>query len=290
MLQYIINGIMLGSTYALIGIAMCLLFGLLKMENMAHGEVVMVGGLGVYIFTAEYDFPLYLVFPLTIIAGITLALLTKIVSFDLVKKEFPTSNLVSTLALSIMVPHVLVLFVGSDPLSLPKTLPKFDLFVGGVMVSGVQIIILAVAVIAVSSLLWAIKKTGWGRAVRAIGQDRRAAELIGISITRNIVIAIIIVSVLGAITGSLYAIRLSYITVFIGSPLLLKGIAVMIVGGMSRLEAAIYSGLLLGVLESLAIIYVPGTYADSIIWIILILVLLFKPEGLFAKKTIAKRV
>ncbi|MDA8213617.1 MAG: branched-chain amino acid ABC transporter permease [Clostridia bacterium] len=290
MLQQMVNGLMLGSTYALIAIGYSLVFGLLGLVNLAHGEIFMLGGflglaLGVYL-----KLPLAVTILGAMLGAGVLGLLLELVCFRPVKRIYFLAPALSSIGFGIIARDVMVNLVGSEPRVFPATVQLPDLHLGPVLVSSVQLLVFGAALLLMVGLSLLINRTELGRAMRTVAENPYWARLLGVNVTRVTMAAFFISSALAGAAGILIGLRIGKISPFIGATVGIKGLAVMVIGGLGNINGAMVGGLLVGMLEVLTSAYLGAVFADVIPWGLLIAVLVFKPSGLFGSKANTDRV
>lgn len=284
MLQQLINGLMLGSTYALVAIGYSLVFGLLNMVNLAHGEIFMLGGflglaLGVYL-----ELPLVFIILGAMLGSGILGLVLELVCFRRVNRNNFLAPALSSIGFSIITREIMVNMVGSEPKVFPATVQLPDLHLGSVLISSVQLLVFGAALALMVGLTLLIKKTELGRAIRTVAENSSWAKLLGVNVTQVTMATFFISSALAGAAGILIGLRIGKISPFIGATVGLKGLAVMVIGGLGNINGAMVGGLLVGMLEVLTSAYLGAVFADLIPWGFLIAVLVFRPSGLFGTK------
>lgn len=291
-LQQIINGLMQGSLYALLAIGFTLIFGVLSMLNLAHGEVFMASGFMALILMTKMEWPLYVSFPLAILLSGLLGLLVELICFRPIKREYHYAPLVCTIAFGIVISELVINLVGSDAKPFRAQIPLPNVEMGGLMINSAQLMLFATSVIAMVLLSYLLQKTSIGRSIRALAENEVAAKLLGVNIRAVIVLTFFTASVLAGIAGLLYAIRFEVVSPFVGATIGIKGLAVMIIGGLGNVYGAMVVGLLLGIMEALVIALPLGMaeYVDAVVWAALLLILLFRPSGLLGTRVQTERV
>ena len=289
-LQQLVNGITIGSTYALVAIGYSMVFGVLELINFAHGSVYMLGGYFTLMIYTGLGGYFYLAFLLSII-------LTGIVGFSidffalktLRRKKAPRlSSLMATLGVGTIIDNCVLLFFGSETKPYPNMLDFGRFEVGGAIISWLQIIILIVAVLLMLITSFLVYKTKIGKAMRATAQNADAAKLMGVNVGGVISFTFIVGSALAAVAGTMVGMYYQAIDSTMGFSVGMKTFAAAVLGGVGVLPGAMVGGLAIGVIETIAASYISSGYRDAIAFAILILVLLFKPSGLFGKKQITK--
>jgi len=283
LIEQIINGIVLGSMYALIAQGYTLVFGVLDKLNFAHGEVFMLGGF-LCLATVALGAPLSIALLVTAIISALLGLAVELVGFR--KFQSPDAHItaaLSSFAIGLVMIDVSQKVWGAEPVAL--TLPG-SLQSATIEIFGMRLVVLRLAILAISLLLMlvlylVVAKTGLGRKIRAVAESPVKARLFGIDVTRVNQQVFVIASVMAGLAGLALAVRTGYASTDVGFTFGLKALAIMAIGGMGDLRGALIGGLLVGVLESLAFHFGAGQLADVFVWVFMIVVLLVRPSGLF---------
>jgi len=287
----IINGLVLGMAYALIAVGYSLVFGILRLINFAHGSIYAFGAYMVYFFVSLNIrlFPSIVI--AVIISGLLALLIDKVTLEPLRKKNSQLiSNLITTVGVSFIIQNILsVEYVfGSEK----KVFPSLNLFknvqIGNITIQSSQIILLVVAVILLVVMSLIVYKTKIGLAMRATEQNTKAAKLMGVNVNFIISFTFFLGGASAAIAGSLIGGYYQVISPTMGSLIALKAFAAAVVGGIGTLYGSVVGGLVIGVSECLAAQYLGSNIRDPMAFVILILILVIKPNGLFGKEQIAK--
>jgi branched-chain amino acid transport system permease protein len=287
--QQLINGLMLGASYSLIAIGYTLIFGVLNLLYFAHGEVFMVGAfVGLYLVVyAGAD--IYGALLGAMIACGALGIIAVFVAVRPVRKDRPLAPLISTIGLTIVLQNLAVYLIGGQQLAFPETIKQQLYHFGSITISSVQIFILVVAV-TLMVLLWLfIEHTKLGRAIRATAENHETAALLGVDVNRVVLITFVIGSGIAGIAGVLDGVKNSSVSPFMGLGAAVKGLIVMLLGGLGNVPGAMIAGLMLGMIEILSSAYIGTTVRDLFSFLILILILLFRPTGLFGTRTVEQR-
>ena len=287
--QQIVNGLMLGASYSLVAIGYTLIFGVLNLLYFAHGEVFMVGAfVGLFLVT-HAGFGIFGALIGAMIACAVLGVVAVFVAIRPVAKDRPLAPLISSIGLTIVLQNVFIYFIGGQQLSFPETISPTLYRFGPVTVSSSQIFVLVIA-ISLMALLWLlIERSKLGRAIRATAESHETAALLGVDVNRVVLITFIIGSGIAGIAGVLDGIKNSSISPFMGLGAAVKGLIVMLLGGLGNVPGAMVAGLLLGMIEILSAAYIGTTERDLFSFLILILILLYKPTGLFGTRTVEGR-
>ena len=297
LLQQLINGLVIGSTYALVTIGFNMVYGVLELTNFAHSSFYMLAAyIGQFIllkFFINISVPIALIitFLTSIIITASLgALMDKIALEPIrIKKGAPISSLISTVGVQTIINNSVLLIFGTVPLYFPDLLKlgKFTIY-GGTVVQWIQILILIMTLIIMLVLTFIVTRTRLGKSMRAISQNQIAARLMGININRVITITFFIGTTVAGISGLMVAMYYQRVDTLMGASVGLKSFAAAVLGGMGSLPGAAIGGLLIGLLETLFAAYISSGYRDIVAFVILILVLLIRPSGLMGKKSVDK--
>ncbi|MFG1352252.1 branched-chain amino acid ABC transporter permease [Xanthobacter autotrophicus] len=279
--QQIVNGVMLGSVYALIGVGYTLVFGVLRMLNLAHAYIFMAAPFAAYFAVTSGLLPPALGFPVGIVVAAALGALLYFVSFRPIPQSHALGGFVTSLSFGVIIQVILVNHFGSLKLPFDAGLSLPDVRIGEVILSGAQAASLAVSVVLMAALFGLIRKSRFGRNVRAIAENENAAQLLGVSVQRAVVEVFLISSALAGLAGLMVATRFEVISAYMSDAYALKALAVIVIGGLGDLRGALIAGLLLGVCEVLFQAYAPSGWSEAFVWILLILVFLVRPDGLF---------
>lgn len=290
LLQQLINGLTIGSTYALVAIGFSMVFGVLELTNFANGSLYMVGAyLSLMLYNVTHRY-FYLAFFLSIIlTGLVAYCLDRFALHRLRTKGAPKiSGLITTLGMSMVLDNIVMIFYGSEtkPFSNQINFGKFH--VGSAVISWTQIIILATAFVLMCILSVIVYKTKLGKAMRCTAQNMEAAKLMGININTVISFTFIASGFLACISGTLVAMYYQSVDTNMGTMIGMKTFASAILGGVGVLHGAVVGGLCIGVIETIAAGYISSGYRDAIAFTILIVVLLFRPSGFFGRKQVNK--
>ena len=286
--QQIINGLALGMGYALIAVGYSLVFGILRLVNFSHGAI--------YAFGAEMAM-VFIGMQFGIVPGIIAMLLTGILGIviDKValeplrkKKSPPIASLITTIGISNIITNLLIIFLGSEKRNFPSVFGEGTVMLGKFPISITQIMMFVVSVLLMGILMFIVFKTKIGLAMRACEQNPKAANLMGVNVNFIISFTFFLAGVSATIAGALVSGYYQIVYPNMGFMAGLKAFAAAVLGGIGSLPGALIGGLMVGVSESMAATFLGSTYRDSIAFIILILVLLLRPQGLFGRKGITK--
>ncbi len=282
MTAQILNGLIVGSMYALIAIGFTLVLGVLDRLNFAHTEVFMFGAFaGLVVIDAGA--PYWVALPAVMIVGGVIGLAVEFISFRKFEGDARIAAALSSLAVGLVMIDLVHKIWGTEPvnMNMPASVSAagFDLF--GTRIVYIQLIILAVTLVLMAALHQFVSRTRIGRNIRAVADSPVAASLLGINVRRVTQDVFFVSSALAGVAGLLLAFRSGYANADVGLTFGLKAIAIMAIGGMGDLRGAVVGGLAIGVLEALTFQFGVGRLGELVVWIAMILVLLIRPEGLF---------
>jgi len=280
-LQQVINGLMLGCTYVLVALGYTLIFGLLRMIHMAHGEVLMIGGYVALVIIAYLHGNLFLAMLGAIVITALLGITIYAASIRYVEKGGHLSPLVSTIGIAIVLQEIFTKLFTGEKIAFPQTLVFKNIQVGGLSFNTVQIFIIVLSFAVMFVLYRILKGTMIGKSIRAVSENTETARLLGIRVPWIVVITFALASVLAGIAGVLVGIAYHSIYPLMGIEIGLKGLAIIIIGGMGNVVGAMFSGLLVGLMEVFSVAYISSSYKDAFTFGLMVLILIWKPEGLF---------
>ena len=276
----LINGLILGCMYALLAISFSLVLGILGMLNLAQGEVLMAGACVAYAATTA-GFGFFPALFAAMAAGGLLSLIIEFFCFPLPKSDDPSTPVVTTIAMSLILQNFYTEIWGSGPLKFPEFGLRVRYEIFGISLNAVQILLIAGSLFLMAALSFVIAKTWTGREIRTVAQSKTAARVVGIDIPLTIVKTFLLSGLIAGIAGVMAGLVFSHITPFVGSKVGNKAMVAMVIGGAGSMKGAMISGVLLGIVEILSVAYLGVEYREIIVFLLLILFLWFRPEGLF---------
>jgi len=282
-IQQIFNGLVVGSIYTLIALGLTTIFGILGIAHFAHGSVAMFGGYLTYFLISALGIGLLPSFILAMAAGALLGIILERVAYYPVRNAPPINSFIIALGLTLIIEKLNLLAFGIDQVIIPTPFVNV-INVGGVTMPELRIYVLAIAAILVIGMTLLIQRTWIGMAVRAVAQNRAAAVLMGINVNSVSMFVFALSSALGVAAGTLVG-ALFAVAPGVSSGLVIKGFAVLILGGLGSIPGAIVGGMVLGVSEAFAAAFVSSAYKDVISFLLMILVLLVRPEGLMRRSS-----
>jgi branched-chain amino acid transport system permease protein len=286
--QQLVNGLFLGAVYALFAIGYTLIFGVLDILNLAHAAIFMLAAFAAWSLLGA-GLPFWLAAPIAIAgAGILGIVLDRIAFAPLRRRAAPNLiPLISSIGMAIIFGAIARGIYGPD--ERPFTLDFLQappLHAGPLTFTIVQIVILGSAIAFMLGLAWVMRATALGRAIRAVAEDRIAAALLGIDLERTIAATFFIASALGGLAGILTALQYNSVQVDMGGQIELKGLAVIVLGGMGSITGAVIGGFVIGMVETLAVAVGLSEWRDAISYGVMFLILILRPTGLFGKRTL----
>lgn len=287
-IEQLINGLRTGSIYALIAIGYTMVYGIAKMINFAHGDIIMVGAYSLYFGISILHLPIPLAILLTVVICSVLGVLIEKIAYKPLRNAPPLAVLITAIGMSFFLQSGSLLIFGSTPIPFQSVIPNVNIKIGAVVISSITLVTLAVTAIAMVLLTLFINRTRLGSAMRAVSEDRGAAQLMGINADSTISMTFAIGSALAAVAGILYISQYQSMKPTLGALPGIKAFVAAVLGGIGSIPGAMIGGILLGLIESVSKAYISTELADAIVFGVLIIVLLFRPSGLLGKKKIVK--
>ncbi|WP_323985052.1 branched-chain amino acid ABC transporter permease [Fusibacter ferrireducens] len=282
-LQQIINGLSVGSVYALIALGYTMVYGIIKLINFAHGEVMMAGAYFAFVVAISSRFP----FPIVLFISMVMAAIVGIVIEKLAYKPLRNapriSALITAIGVSLFLQNLTLVIFKADPKIMPVLIEKKPINIGSLQIGTVTLTTLILAIVFMVILDVFIKKTKPGKAMRAVSEDKDASVLMGINVNKTISITFAIGSALGALGGVLYGITYTQVYPTMGIMPGLKAFVAAVLGGIGLIPGAVLGGFVIGMIETISKAYISSQWSDAIVFGLLIVVLLFKPTGILGK-------
>ena len=281
----IINGLHIGSIYALVALGYSMVYGIVKLINFAHGDIIMVGAYAAYVLLVLCGLPVWVaVIGSIVFCALAGVLIERIAYRRLLVKEAPRiSLLITAIGVSIFLQNLFQLIFTSSGKSFPSIFNYEPIVMGERQVSIISLITIVTTVVLMVLLQLLVKKTRLGKAMRAVSEDAGAAKLMGINTNSTVSWTFAIGSGLAAVGAVLYSASYPLIDPYMGSMLGLKAFVAAVLGGIGSIPGAMIGGLIMGVAESLTKGYISSTLSDAVVFGILIIVLLLKPSGIMGK-------
>lgn len=286
LISYLINGISLGSVYAIIALGYTMVYGIAKMLNFAHGDVIMIGAYVVLTaMTGAGVNPLLAVVIAMVVCTLLGMAIEKVAYKPLRNATSSLAVLITAIGVSYLLQNTALLIFGADTKSFVSviTLPAIVLADGAITITGTTIVTIIACLVIMCGLMLFVNKTKPGRAMKAVSEDRGAAQLMGVNVNATISLTFAIGSGLAAIAGVLLCSAYPSLTPYTGAMPGIKAFVAAVFGGIGSIPGAMIGGILLGIIETLGKAYISSQIADAIVFAVLIIVLLVKPTGLFGK-------
>jgi branched-chain amino acid transport system permease protein len=284
--QQLINALSLGSVYALFALGFTLIFGVLGVINLSHGAIFMLGSYAALLLVDKFAMPLWGAMLLAmLITGVLGVIVDFLVLRPLRKRNAPhLAPMIATIGVAIVITNISQGIFGSENKRFPfGTIPEDSISLGNLHLTVLQLAIILISFALMLVLLVVMRRTQIGRALRAIAESPKAAYLLGINVEGLFLMTSFAAAALGGAAGVLVGLSFNAITPFMGQPMLHKGIAVIILGGMGDIRGAMIGGLFLGFAEVLSVAYLSSDFRDAVAFGLLFLILLVRPSGMFGK-------
>ena len=286
----VMNGLHVGSIYALVALGYSMVYGIVQLINFAHGDLIMVGSYAAYVVLVMLDLPLYVAVLGSIVVCIVAALLMERIAYRRLLNHGVAriSLLITAIGVSIFLQNLAQLIFSSSAKTFPNIITASPIQLGSMQISMTTILTIIVSVAMMVLLQLLVNRTKMGKAMRAVSEDAGAAKLMGIHTNRTIMFTFGLGAALAAVGAVLYSASYPLVTPFIGSMLGLKAFVAAVLGGIGNIPGAMLGGYLIGIAESLTKAYISTQLADAVVFGILIIVLLVKPSGLLGKNVTEK--
>jgi branched-chain amino acid transport system permease protein len=283
MIQLIINGLAMGAIYALVALGLLQIFNAVRIVSFAQGQLLMVGAFMGVATLVQAQLPVWLAYPLCLVAMAVLGLVFMLVAYYPLRGKPFQLVILSTIAIGIILENLVLIFFGPLPQSLPSPFDSNALTIGTIVISKQVLFIFASTAVLLSAQWWFMTKTHFGRMVRATSMDMDMARLVGVRVRWTIATAFILGTMLAGAAGLLVA-PLFLAEPTMGGALGLKAFVVCVIGGFGSLYGAVFAGLLLGVLETMTAGYLSSDYRDVISFVLMVGFLFVRPQGLFGER------
>lgn len=282
-LQQVINGLSLGSIYALIALGYTMVYGIIKLINFAHGDIYMLGAYVAFITTTYFGFSFFPAMIASMVVCGILGVLIERIAYKPLRHATRIAALITAIGVSYVLEYTTQYVMGSEVKTYPTLLSYASFTLGPVTISMQQVYIFTITIVLMIALQLIIKKTKMGRAMRAVSVDEDAAKLMGINVDTTISFTFLLGSSLAGVAGILVGIYYNSIDPLMGMIPGLKAFIAAVFGGIGSVPGAMIGGLFIGIAETMVVAYGSSLYRDAIVYLILILILIIKPDGLLGK-------
>ncbi len=286
LLSHLMNGLSLGSVYAIIALGYTMVYGIAKMLNFAHGDVIMIGAYVSFCAVHYWHLPPVAAVCVAMLACTALGIVIERLAYKPLRQATSLAVLITAIGMSYLLQNSALLIWGSNTKSFPNmiNLPSLSLMGGELIIKGESIVTIACCVVIMIALTLFTSRTKMGKAMRVVSEDKGAAELMGINVNQTISVTFAIGSALAAVAGVLLCTAYPALIPTTGSMPGIKAFTAAVFGGIGSIPGAMVGGILLGVIEILGKAYISMELGDAFVFAVLIIVLLVKPTGLMGKK------
>lgn len=282
--QQLINGLVTGSTYALIALGYTMVYGVLQLINFAHGEIYMTGAFAGLLLVTVAELPFWLALPLAMLAASLVGVCVEFIAYRPLRRSSRLAVLISAIGMSIFLSNLGLWIFGPATRSFQPPFPVATFEIAGIRTNTLSLLTLGLALLMMVGLHYLVTRTKMGKAMRAVAQDRDTAALMGISVNRTIAFTFAIGSALAAAAGVMVGMLFNAVTPTMGIMPGLKGFVSAVLGGIGSIPGAMVGGLVLGMAETVGVALLSSQWRDAIAFAILIVVLLAKPTGLLGRR------
>lgn len=283
-IQQLFNGLHVGSIYALIALGYTMVYGIVKLINFAHGDILMIGAYTTY-FLINSGFPIWASIILSMLTCAILGVIIERLAYKPLRKAPRISALITAIAVSLFIQNLFMILFKPDGRPFPTIVELKAIEIGNIKIDGLTILTIIISTLLMIALHLFINKTKTGKSMRAVSQDREAAMLMGINTDKTISITFAIGSALAAVGGVLFSMAYPLINPYMGTMPGLKAFIAAVLGGIGVIPGAMFGGVIMGVAESFTRAYISSQLSDAVVFGILIVVLIVKPSGIFGKNT-----
>lgn len=283
-LQQALNGIFLGSIYALLALGYTMVYGIIKLINFAHGEVYMLGAFMGYYLISNFHLNLFFTLVVVMVFCAILGVVIEFLAYRPLRNSSRITVLITAIGVSYLLQNIMIATVGSGTRPFPQeVIAKQEYNLAGLRISNIQMIILGTAILLMIFLQLIVKYTKMGKAMRAVSVDKDAAQLMGINVNRTISFTFALGSALAGVAGVLIGLYYNSIDPMMGSLPGIKAFVAAVLGGIGIIPGAALGGFTIGLLETAVVATDYSAFKDAVVYLILIVILLLKPSGLLGK-------
>ena len=283
MLQQLVNGLILGSVYALLALGYTMVYGIIKLINFAHGDIYMIGAFMGYYLINILKFNFFLSLILAMIGTAILGVLIEFLAYRPLRNSTRIAALITAIGVSFLLEYGMIFFVGANTRSFPQVIKTVRFNLGPISISNIQLLILGISIFLMVALQFIVQKTKMGKAMRAVSVDSDAAQLMGINVNRTISFTFALGSALAGAAGVLIALYYNSLEPLMGMTPGIKSFVAAVLGGLGIIHGAALGGFVIGLLETFATALGLSDFRDAIVYAILIVILLIRPAGILGK-------
>ena len=283
MLQQLVNGLILGSVYALLALGYTMVYGIIKLINFAHGDIYMIGAFMGYYLINILKFNFFLSLILAMIGTAILGVIIEFLAYRPLRNSTRIAALITAIGVSFLLEYGMIFFVGANTRSFPQVIKTVRFNLGPISISNIQLLILGISIFLMVALQFIVQKTKMGKAMRAVSVDSDAAQLMGINVNRTISFTFALGSALAGAAGVLIALYYNSLEPLMGMTPGIKSFVAAVLGGIGIIPGAALGGFVIGLLETFAPALGLSDFRDAIVYAILIVILLIRPAGILGK-------
>ena len=283
MLQQLVNGLILGSVYALLALGYTMVYGIIKLINFAHGDIYMIGAFMGYYLINILKFNFFLSLILAMIGTAILGVVIEFLVYRPLRNSTRIAALITAIGVSFLLEYGMIYFVGANTRSFPQVIKTVRFNLGPISISNIQLLILGISIFLMVALQFIVQKTKMGKAMRAVSVDSDAAQLMGINVNRTISFTFALGSALAGAAGVLIALYYNSLEPLMGMTPGIKSFVAAVLGGIGIIPGAALGGFVIGLLETFATALGLSDFRDAIVYAILIVILLIRPAGILGK-------
>ena len=283
MLQQLVNGLILGSVYALLALGYTMVYGIIKLINFAHGDIYMIGAFMGYYLINILKFNFFLSLILAMIGTAILGVLIEFLAYRPLRNSTRIAALITAIGVSFLLEYGMIFFVGANTRSFPQVIKTVRFNLGPISISNIQLLILGISIFLMVALQFIVQKTKMGKAMRAVSVDSDAAQLMGINVNRTISFTFALGSALAGAAGVLIALYYNSLEPLMGMTPGIKSFVAAVLGGIGIIPGAALGGFVIGLLETFATALGLSDFRDAIVYAILIVILLIRLAGILGK-------
>lgn len=282
-IQQLVNGLFLGSIYALLALGYTMVYGIIKLINFAHGEIYMLGGFMGYFFINKLSLGFFPALILSMAGAAVIGVVIEFLAYRPLRKSTRIAALITAIGVSFLLQNGMIYWLGPEKKSFPQAIEFKNYQLGFIQISNIQVLILGISLVLMIALQLIVKKTKMGKAMRAVSVDADAAQLMGINVNRTISFTFALGSALAAAAGMLIGLYYNSIDPMMGVVPGLKSFVAAVLGGIGIIPGAALGGFVIGLLETITIALGFSDYKDAVVYALLIIILLIRPAGILGK-------